>query len=142
MPNIVQEKFEVHYPEVAEGDEGGWKTDSSARAKKGMPGREGRAGGDVNSRYGNNAAFFTSLPPGTDIEDQEVTDQRRLRMNTSGGLGSGGDRTQDLNRTSLRKGFDKKALLSTDDEYYREHNDLFYDDVGGFVERGNLLDRL
>jgi len=42
----------------------------------------------------------------------------------------------------LRKGFSKKKLLQTDDEYTREHNDPFYDDVGGFIERNNMLDRI
>jgi hypothetical protein len=46
-----------------------------------------------------------------------------------------------VNRTSLIKGYDKKKLLQTDDVYTREHNDAFYDDVGGFVERNNYLDR-
>jgi hypothetical protein len=47
----------------------------------------------------------------------------------------------EVNRTSLVKGYDKKKLLQTDDVYTREHNDAFYDDVGGFVERNNYLDR-
>jgi hypothetical protein len=148
VTNVVQEKFQVTYPDYDsenEEDVQSWVPDSNARAKKMMPGREGRAGGDVNSRYGNNVAMFTTLPPGMDIEDQEVTDQRRMGINTSGGYPTrlaAGDRTQDLNPTCLRKGFDKKKLLQTDDAYTREHNDAFYDDVGGFVERNNMLDRL
>jgi len=54
-----------------------------------------------------------------------------------------GDLTNsEVSAMSLRKGFDKKALLQTDDAYTREHNDAFYDDVGGFVERNNYLDRM
>lgn len=148
MTNIVQEKFQVTYPDydsVNEEDVQGWVTDQEARAKKNMPGREGRPGGDVNSRYMTNQAFFTTLPPGMDIEDQEVTDVRQMGLNLSGGYPTRlarGDRTQDLNPTALRVGFDKKKLLQTDDEYTREHNDAFYDDVGGFIERNNMLDRL
>jgi len=54
-----------------------------------------------------------------------------------------GDLTNhEVNAMSLRTGFDKKKLLQTDDEYTREHNDAFYDDVGGFVERNNYCDRM
>jgi hypothetical protein len=54
-----------------------------------------------------------------------------------------GDLTNsEVSPMSLRKGFDKKELLQTDDAYTREHNDAFYDDVGGFVERNNYLDRM
>jgi hypothetical protein len=62
--------------------------------------------------------------------------------------GAGGDVTNnEVNATSLRTGFARKKLLSTDDEYTREHNDAFYDavevdGVEGFVERNNMLDRM
>jgi len=36
-------------------------------------------------------AFFNSLPPGMDIEDQELTDQRKMEMKTITGLGYPGD---------------------------------------------------
>ena len=153
MRDFVQEKFEVHYPDTDssnEEDVQGWVTDLEARAKKCMPGREGRPGGDVNSRYGNNTLMTFSLPPGMDIEDQEFCDIRRMGVNTAGGFPTrlaAGDRTQDLNSQCLRLGFDRKGLLSTDDEYTGEHNDAFYDVVEvdgheGFVERNNVLDRL
>ena len=51
-------------------------------------------------------------------------------------------RHRQLHPIAVRKGFDRKKLLQTDDQYTREHNDAFYDDVGGFVERNNVLDRL
>lgn len=148
MTNIVQEKFQVTYPDYDsenEEDVQGWTTDAEARTKKNTPGREGRPGGDVNSRYMNNATFFTTLPPGMDIEDQEICDIRQMDVNTAGNYPTrlaAGDRTQDLKPETLRKGFDKKKLLQTDDQYTREHNDAFYDDVGGFVERNNMLDRM
>lgn len=148
MSNIVQEKFQVTYPDYDsknEEDVQGWCTDMEARAKKGTPGREGKAGGDSDSRFMNNAMMTLTLPPGMDIEDQEFSDIRRMGINTVGNYGSAlaeGDRTQDLHPVALRKGFDRKKLLQTDDQYTREHNDAFYDDVGGFVERNNVLDRL
>lgn len=148
MPKIVQEKFQVTYPDYhskAE-DQHGWIEDQLARAKKMMPGREGVPGGDGESRFMNNAAFFNVLPPGMDIEDQEVSDIRQMGISFNGNMPIGpatGDLTnREVNVTSLRNGFDKKKLLQTDDEYTREHNDAFYDDVGGFVERNNYLDRL
>ena len=149
MPKVVQEKFQVtfgnDYDSKAEADHG-WVTDFEMRAKKGNPGLEGKAGGDHGGRPMNNAVFFNSLPPGMDIEDQERADIRQMGINTSGNMTNAlaqGDVTNfELDATSLRNGFHKKALLQTDDEYTREHNDAFYDDVGGFVERNNYLDRL
>jgi len=93
-----------------------------------------------------NAVMLNSLPPGMDIEDQEIVDVRQMGINTVGNMGDAlaqGDLTNsEVNPMSLRKGFDKKELLQTDDSYTREHNDAFYDDVGGFVERNNYLDRM
>ena len=149
MPKVVQEKFQVTFPDYNssnEEDNQGWCTDMEARAKKGTPGREGKAGGDSDSRFTNNALMLNGLPPGMDIEDQEFSDIRMMGINVSGNMANGyaqGDVTNnEVHAISLRKGFDRKALLSTDDAYTREHNDSFYDDVGGFCERNNYLDRL
>jgi len=65
----------------------------------------------------------------------------------AGDMGTGSQATSDVNPTSIRQGFDRKALKPTDDMYTREHNDAFYDTVEvdgveGFVERNNYLDRL
>jgi hypothetical protein len=148
MPKIVQEKFQVNYPDKQSNAENqhGWLTDMEARAKKSSPGREGAAGGDHLSRFMNNALFLNSLPPGMDIEDQEYNDIRKMGISIAGNMPSEyatGDLTNnEVNAMSLRTGFDKKKLLQTDDEYTREHNDAFYDDVGGFVERNNYCDRM
>jgi hypothetical protein len=145
MPKVVQEKFQVNYPDADNAQGNVWKTDKSARVKKNSPGREGLPGGDYDSRYMNNALETLSLPPGMDMEDQEYTDQREFNHSVNGNFPIGhhaGDLTNhELNATSLRKGFDKKPLLQTDDMYTREHQDAFYDDVGGFIERNNYLDR-
>ena len=150
MSRVVQEKFQVNYPESRAEDETSWVSDKDARTKKNMPGREGLAAGDPASRFINNAAFFNTLPPGMDIEDQEVADIRRMGINTAGNfptLEARGDRTQDLTAKSVRTGFDYKKLLPTDDQYSREHNDAFYDEIEvdghvGFMERNNMLDRM
>jgi hypothetical protein len=144
MPKVVQEKFQVTLPDSPE--DHGWVTAEEARGKKGMPGREGRPGGDHESKHSMNNVFMNSLPPGMDIEDQEFSDIRRMGINTVGNMPTmyaEGDATNfEVNKDSLCYGFDKKPLLQTDDEYTREHNDAFYDDVGGFVERNNYLDRM
>lgn len=118
-------------------------TDKEARAKKNMPGREGNNGGDSDSRFSNLTSMYNSLPPGMDIEDQEYTDQRQMEVH---GLDTE-QVVKDITANSLRTGFDRKKMLSTDDMYTREHNDAFYDVVEvegeeGFVERNNMLDRL
>jgi hypothetical protein len=152
MSKIVQEKFQVNMPQQRNDDaRSGWITDAEARAKKNTPGREGRPGGDSDSRFMDNAVFYNTLPPGMDIEDQEMCDIRRMGLSINGNMPEGeatGDVTNaEVNATSLRKGFSHKKLLSTDDEYTREHNDAFYDvvevdGVEGFIERNNMLDRM
>jgi len=149
MPKVVQEKFQVTYPDYDsrnEEDVQGWCPDMNARAKKNLPhGREGGSGGDYDSRYAMNNVFYNGLPPGMDIEDQEVSDIRRMGINVAGNFpteyAQGDVSNRELHAMSLRKGFDRKKLLQTDDAYTREHNDAFYDDVGGFCERNNYLDR-
>lgn len=158
MSKVVQEKFQVNYPQqdnddaMGEGHSGqGWITDVEARSKKNSKGREGRPGGDGDSRPMNNALMLHSLPPGMDIEDQEYCDIRRMGISFNGNMPQGearGDVTnQEVTARSLRTGFDRKKMLSTDDMYTREHNDAFYDvvevdGVEGFVERNNYLDRM
>lgn len=51
--------------------------DTGYLVKKGLP-------------FGVNA-FYNSLPPGMDIEDQEITDQRKMELKTVVNLGYPGD---------------------------------------------------
>ena len=51
------------------------------------------------------------------------------------------DVSQDTNPESLERGFKKREMKGTDDQYTGEHMDHFYGDAGGFVERNNYLDR-
>ena len=146
MSRIVQEKFQVDYPQNHNDDaQNGWASDRSARVKKGTPGREGMRGGDWASKTMDNAVFYNSLPPGSDITDAELSDARVMPM--AGSLGTGSQVTNDVTAMSLREGYDRKRLLGTDDQYTREHNDAFYDDITvdgetGFIERNNMLDRM
>lgn len=130
MSKVVQEKFQVNYPRRSAMDHE-WATDKSARDKKGLT-------NSLRSRY-------NLLPPGANIEDQRQADIKP--QSWAGGLTSGTQVTEDVTASSLKCGFDRKKLLSTDDSYTREHNDAFYDEVEvdgveGFVERNNMLDRM
>jgi len=137
MSGIMQEKFQVRYGPTKDDNGNEWVSDRSARVKKGLPGREGRPGGDWSSKPMDNAVFYNSLPPGSDITDAEVSDIRRMRTI----VGGTDDVTDNPAGGDFRKGFVPLQMKPTDDMYTREHNDAFYDDVGGFVERNNMLDR-
>lgn len=144
MPGILQEKFQVDYPQ--EGNDNahsGWLTDKEARAKKGTPGREGKSGGDHGSQRMDNATMYQTLPPGMDIEDQEMSDQRRMPMSQGGET----DVSADYNAGAVTKGYTRKPMRGTDDEYSNAHVDAFYDEMTvegetGFTERNNVLDRM
>ncbi len=141
MSGVMQEKFQIQVPNQPDGDHE-WVSDKRARVKKGTPGREGRAGGDQASKAMNNAVHYGTLPPGTDIEDAEIADIRQQRVTFSGE----DDVSRDNNPEARKQGFTRRQLRPTDDEYTREHNDAFYDEitvdgVTGFLERNNVLDR-
>ncbi len=141
MTKIVQEKFQVDAPQNRNDDaSSGWKSDSSARTRKRLQTRAENGSFEAvrNDRYNR-------LPPGQNIEDQEVADIPAEGM--AGCMGTGSQVTDDVTAMALREGFDRKRLRPTDDQYTREHNDAFYDSVEvdgveGFVERNNMLDRL
>ena len=133
----MQEKFQVRYGPTTDDNGNEWVSDRSARAKKGLPGREGYPGGDWQSKAMNNAVQYSSLPPGTDIADQEVADVRKMRTITAGT----DDVTDNPAGGDFSRGYVGMPMRPTDDMYTREHNDAFYDDVGGFCERNNMLDR-
>lgn len=129
MTRIVQEKFQVTAPPNRRDEESGWVSDASARSTKGTPSGRG--------------ARFNRLPPGTNIRDQRVTEQNPMPMSMAGET----DVSHDTSQGALDKGYTRRRMLGTDDEYTSEHTDLFYgearvDGEVGFVERGNLLDRL
>lgn len=141
MSRIVQEKFQVNYPQQHNDDaQSGWVSDTSARTKHGLQtqGKDGR----FEPYHGD---MLNSLPPGANLDDQEFLHSPTLRM--AGCLGSGTQVVEDVTKKSLREGFDRKKLLSSDDLYTREHHDAFYDLVEtedgeeAFLERNNMLDR-
>ena len=141
MP-IDQEKGEVRLPFNDNEDRvTRWADARSARVKKGNPGREGRPGGDPESTSMNNSAFFQSTPPGSDVADQETSDQRGQPF--GGPMGCGSQFTNDLTPQSIRQGFSRKHMSPTDDN---EDGEPFYSEAKvdgkvGYLEKGNVLDR-
>lgn len=141
MSKIVQEKFQEEFSIPYEDGNNSWATDKSARVKKGVPGHEGG-----ESSVG---VMLQSLPPGMDIDDQELADIRKQYSVTSGAsdvsFDAPGPRT-------AKRGFHRKRMRPTDDLYTNEHVDMFYGEIKvevedgemevGFLERGNLLDRM
>lgn len=142
MSRIVQEKFQVDYPQQRNDDaHSGWVSDTSARRNKGVYRTR-----SVQGAYEGVGRALNDLPPGMNIESQNLADISSQPM-SSGNLGNGDQITTDVTLESLHKGYDRKKLLSTDDEYTRQHNDAFYDEPivdgdTGFLERNNMLDRM
>jgi hypothetical protein len=139
---IVQEKNQLEFGVPADDNGNTWTTDRSARVKKGTPGREGRAGGDWQSKGMDNAVFYASLPPGSDLTDQETADVRVMRTITAGT----DDVTDNPSGQDFVKGYVDVQMKPTDDMYTNEHVDAFYgeaksDGKVGFLERNNMLDR-
>lgn len=140
MSRIVAEKFQVDYPQNRNDDaNSGWVSDASARRSKGT--YRTRSTGGLYEGVGR---ALNDLPPGMNVEDQNLADIPTQAM--GGSLGSGTQVTDDVTVESLRKGYDRKKLLGTDDMYTNEHVDAFYwdatvDGETGFLERNNTLDR-
>ena len=140
MPGILQEKFQVDYPQQGNDDaHSGWKSDQSARVKKGIRGRENHCGPDPST----NDLMLQGLPPGMDIEDQEYSDQPSFKTV----MGGESDVSKDWNAPAVKAGFKRLPMRATDDEYTKAHQDAFYDEMSvdgdvGFAERNNMLDRL
>lgn len=143
MSSVCQEKFQVEYPEVSYSYGNLWASDKSARRKHGTPGREGLPGGDYMSRYMDNDVFYNTLPPGMEIEDQELIYQPWMPTVTAGET----DVSHDMNPEAARNGYTRKKMRPTDDLWTNEHVDAFYGDITvdgltGFIERNNMLDRM
>lgn len=129
MSRIVHEKFQVRVPQNKSDEESGWVGDKSSRTKKGLA-------------PASNTKPYNDLPPGMVIGSQDLSDQHSMTYAMAGTT----DVSHDTNAESLRRGFKRKKMLTTDDEYTNEHTDIFYGEVTvdgdtGFVERANLLDR-
>jgi hypothetical protein len=124
----MQEKFQVdNAPNANDNAHSGWATDASARTKKGGSAPRGP----------------TPMPPGMSIENQARSDQNPMPLS----MGGESDVSADWNSEAVKKGFSRKPMRATDDEYSNAHVDAFYDEINvdgdvGFAERNNVLDRL
>ncbi len=137
----LQEKFQVILPPKPDEDDGTeWKTFESQR-------KTFEAGEvHVNNRFADEEVDgkFNIVPPGMDINDQP-----RIQINNMPKVMAGSsDFSADTNMESFDKGFTRREMAGSDDQYTGEHVDHFYgeavDENGkvGFAERNNYLDRL
>lgn len=125
MAGILQEKFQVDLPPAAP-EEHTWRSDGSARTKKGVSGQDS-----------------VVLPPGQNIDRQRLPPKDNLPLV----MGGETDVSRDFNPEACRNGYKRLQARPTDDEYTRAHQDAFYDEITvdgetGFAERNNVLDRL
>ena len=81
---------------------------------------------------------FDFMPPGMDIGNQNFSEQNQMPKDLAGSTDVSSAPVQPK---ALKDGFARLDMKGTDDLYTGEHTDLFYDDVGGFCERNNYLDR-
>lgn len=119
---LIQEKFQVQFEPPSTDNQ--WASAASAR----------RASGAKN---------LNAMPPGQNIDDQQLANTRTPTRTMSGET----DVTKDWSPAYLKKGFRRFDVKPTDDSYTGEHTDTFYgeavsDGETGFAERGNLLDRI
>lgn len=120
---LLQEKFQVEFPDKTGNHQ--WVEPSTARRAKSAP------------------EYLNCLPPGDDIGDQQLIDNPAIPRVMSGET----DVSQDWNESAVKNGYKRFDVKPTDDAYTAEHVDTFYGEAKsgsdvGFVERGNLLDRI
>ena len=136
MSKIVQEKFEIREPNPSDKDQGPWASDASARTRKGLQQRHD------SGKYQSYRADLNMLPPGMNIDEQQVREINSMRTVTGGT----DDVTDNPVGSNFSKGYVGLKMKGTDDLYTNEHVDVFYnsvevDGVEGYLERGNVLDR-
>ena len=135
MSKVVQEKFQT-VQELKPAPSHSWASDSSARTRKGLQQRHD------DGKYQTYRADLNQLPPGMDLDDQSVREVNSMRLITAGT----DDVTDNPKGQDFVKGYVSLELKPTDDQWTREHQDAFYDEitvdgVTAFNERNNYLDR-
>jgi len=131
----LQEKFQTILPPQPDEDDGTeWKTFESQRRTY-----EPGVRHENNARAADEADGKFNEMPSEDLKNQNAM-IRELAGCT--------DFSYDTNPEAFDKGFTRRAMNGTDDQYTGEHIDHFYgeatDEEGktGFVERNNYLDRI
>ncbi len=138
----LQEKFQITVPPEPEKDDQ-WDKFPFEKSPN-------RTTGEAGFMHSNNVdsdaeanAKFNMLPPG-----MEIGNQRRKRFeNMPLSLAGATDVAAGMSNADLTRGFSRREMKGTDDQYTGEHMDHFYgeaiDEEGnvGFVERNNYMDR-
>lgn len=136
----LQEKFQTILPPQPDEDDGTeWKTFESQRRTY-----EPGARHENNAKAGDEAdGKFNEMPPNMELQNQN-TMMREIAGCT--------DFSYDTNPEAFAKGFTRRAMNGSDDQYTGDHIDHFYgtaygyDENGklieGFCERSNYLDRI
>jgi hypothetical protein len=133
----LKEKFQITLPGKETGNEP-WATLESAQTKKNETNECNRTSDEEI------VGKFNEMPAGMDITNQFGGQNEKMGYSLSGD-------TTDVSSFSpekaFKKGFFRKEMKGTDDQYTGEHIDLFYgeaygdDGEVGFLERNNYLDR-
>ena len=127
----LQEKFQVTVPYRGDGaDDEPWVF-PTPRDVNGQQAFRNCDPLDVDERK------FNKTPPGMELDNQNSVEIRRMPLVMSGTS----DASMDTNPESFARGYTKRQMKGSDDQYTGEHVDHFYGDAGGFVERNNYLDR-
>jgi hypothetical protein len=157
--NSLQDKFQTSYPYKQEDDENAdweWAKDGAIKPR---PVSGGKSGNDMGwswqaktvptkTKQVQTAAAGNDPPTWTDMKEEVMKENGGMKLVTA----SATDVTNDVEAKALKNGFTYHDMDSVDDEYTGANQDHFYgeaigpDDGGnevvGFVERNNYLDRL
>lgn len=131
MPHALQEKFQITVPAVNEPDDPWVSFESQRESQACVPQWDNARADD------NHLDRFNAMPPGMDIDVQPAAQIDQMPLSMAGET----DVSKDTNPEAYARGFKKREMKGTDDQYTGEHIDHFYGDAGGFVERNNYLDR-
>jgi hypothetical protein len=158
--NSLQDKFQTSYPYKEEDDENAnweWAKDGALKPRpvSGSKSGNGRAWSwqakpvrDPLPEAVQAQTAAQDVPVVTDLQEWVIKENGGMKLVTA----SATDVTNDVEAKALKNGFTYHDMDSVDDEYTGANQDHFYgeaigpDDGGnevvGFVERNNYLDRL
>jgi hypothetical protein len=164
--NSLQDKFQTSYPYKEEDDENAnweWAKNGTLRGRPLSGGMAGEIGFSPLAQYKSSQPFLhpkgnaesvnttaarNDPPRRTDLQEWVIKENGGMKLVTA----SATDVTNDVEAKALKNGFTYHDMDSVDDEYTGANQDHFYgeaigpDDGGnevvGFVERNNYLDRL
>lgn len=132
--NNLQEKIQLIAPKSSAEQESSWVTPESQQRhyrlpSESYPGTPGEVGAEGFLDKKQNF-----MPVGNDATDTDGSVAKFTPLKMAGTVAI----SSPVNGQSLRNGFVKSPMDLIDTE---EPKDNFYEDIGGFVERSNYLDR-